>query len=107
MIEVCLNPGSSLVEDQHRGRDHRGPQAALVAHAALGDVGGADDFVGDAVNLFFLVPGSIRIEFHVERGGEHLRGQFFSIFAGNVVGFADYSKRPEMARGSADDVESP
>ena len=31
------------------------PETALVAYAALRDVGGADDFIGDAVRFLFLV----------------------------------------------------
>jgi hypothetical protein len=45
-----------LLEDQNRRSNHRGPQAAFIADAALRNVGGADDLVRDPVNLFFLVP---------------------------------------------------
>src|SRR5580700_4223057 len=42
---------SESVEDQYSRGDHRGPQRALVAYGGLGHVGGADDFVGQAIDL--------------------------------------------------------
>src|SRR5215472_292337 len=76
----ATSTGSRLFENQNRRCNHRGPQAALIAYAALGNVGGADDLVGDAVNLLFFIPGLVRVEFHVERGGKHLCSQFFRVF---------------------------
>ena len=31
------------------------------------------------VDLFFLVPGTVGVEFDIKRGGEHLSGKFFRI----------------------------
>src|SRR5580693_9044092 len=64
----------ALIEDQHRRGDYCGPEAALIAYCGLGDVGGADDFIGEAIDLFFLVPGAVGVELHVERGGQHFGG---------------------------------
>ena len=63
----------------------------------MGDVHGADDFVGDAVDLFFFVPGEIRIKFDVQRGGEHFCGEFFGVFAGYFFGFAEGMVLGEVA----------
>src|SRR6185437_11784958 len=46
---------SGLFENQNRRGYGGGPQATLVAHSRLRDVGGANNFVGDAIRLFFLV----------------------------------------------------
>src|SRR5579862_9056704 len=73
-----------LVEDQDGGGDHGGPEAALVADGGLGDVRGANDLVGEAVNLLLLVPGAIGIEFHVQGGREHFGGEFLGIVSGGV-----------------------
>src|SRR5580658_8740182 len=43
--------------DEDGGGEDRGPQAAFIAYSGLGDVHGADDFVGDAIDFFFFVPG--------------------------------------------------
>src|ERR1700722_9177759 len=95
------NRETTLVEDQHRGRDHRGPQAAFVAHRGLRHVGGAHDLVGEAVNLFFFVPGSVGIEFHVERGGEHFGGEFFGVFSGRILGLPKGVMFTEISIGGA------
>src|ERR1700678_1829747 len=78
-----------LVEDQYRGRDHGRPQASLIADRRLRNVGGADDLVGGAVDLFFFVPRPVRIEFDVERGGEHFGGEFFGVLSGGILGLAE------------------
>ena len=75
--------------DKDSGAEDGGPEAALVAHGGLRDVHGADNFVGDAVDLFFLVEAQIWIKFHIEGGGEHFRGELFGIFAGDFLGFAE------------------
>jgi hypothetical protein len=75
--------------DQDGGAQDGGPEAALIADGGLRDVHGADDFVGDSVDLFFLVPGKIRIKFHVESGGEHFGGELFGVFAGDFFGFTE------------------
>jgi hypothetical protein len=54
--------------DEDGGAEHGGPEAALVADSGLRDVHGADDLVGDAVDLFFLVEAEIRVKFHVQSG---------------------------------------
>ncbi len=61
----------------------------------------AHDLVRDAVDFFLLVPRPIRIEFHVQRGGEHFRRQFFSVFAGRVFGFAERVMFAQVAVGVA------
>src|SRR5690242_4944631 len=66
---------------------HRGPKAALVANGRLRDVHSADDFIRDAVNLFFLIERQVRVELHVQCGGEHFRGQLFGVFSGHFFRF--------------------
>src|ERR1700676_4626361 len=83
--------------DEDGGAEDGGPQAPLVADGGLRDVHGADDLVGDAVDLFFFVPGKIRIKFHVQGGREHFGGELFSVFAGDFFGFAEGLLRGEMA----------
>src|SRR5713101_2499485 len=86
----CLGLKTLVVfADEDGGAEDGAPQAALIADGGLRDVHGADDFIGDAVDLFFLVPGKVGIEFHVEGGCEHLRGQLFGVLAGNFLGFAE------------------
>src|ERR1700691_483838 len=64
--QILLFAGfQSLVEDQNGGGDYCGPEAAFVAYGGLGDVGGADYFVGEAVDLFFFVPGTVGGELYV------------------------------------------
>ena len=41
--------------DQDSGAEDGGPEAALVADGGLRDVHSANDFVGDPVDLFFLI----------------------------------------------------
>jgi hypothetical protein len=57
---------SVVFADEDGGAQDRGPEAALVAYGRLRDVHRSNDFVRDAVNLFFLVERQIRIEFHVQ-----------------------------------------
>src|SRR6202034_3371535 len=78
-----------LVQDQYRGSNGCGPLATLIADSRLGDVAGADDLVGDAVDFLFLVPALVGVEFNIERGGKHLRGQLLGIFPGLIVGLAE------------------
>ena len=51
-----------LFENQNCCRDGRGPQAALVAHGRLCHVTGADDLVGDAVDLLLRPSSLVGIE---------------------------------------------
>src|SRR6266436_3725560 len=82
---ICL----VVFTDEDGGAENGGPEAALVADGGLCDVHGADDFVGDAVDFFFFVETQIRIEFHIESGREHFRGQFFRVLAGDLFGFPE------------------
>src|SRR5260370_619405 len=75
--------------DEDSRAENGGPKAALVADSGLRDVHGADDFVGNTINLFFFVEAEIRVEFHVEGGGEHFGGQLFGIFPGDFFGLAE------------------
>src|ERR1035437_4539108 len=59
---------SLLFQNQHCGSDRGGPLSAPVAHRRLRNVAGANDLVGDAVDLLFLVPALVRVEFHVQGG---------------------------------------
>src|ERR1700676_361512 len=43
-----------FVEDKDGRRNGGGPQPALVAHGRLGHVAGANDLVGDAIDLLLL-----------------------------------------------------
>jgi hypothetical protein len=90
-----------FVEDQNGGRDDRCPQAAFVAHGGLGDICSADDLVGYPVNLFFLVPGTIGVEFDVERGGQHLGSEFFCVVTGGVFSLSERVVFAEIAVGVA------
>src|SRR5579859_1666970 len=83
--------------DEDGGAENGGPEAALVADGGLRDVHGANDFVGDAVDLFFLIPGQIWIKFDVESSGEHLRGEFFRVLAGDFFGFTEGVMLGEIA----------
>jgi hypothetical protein len=56
---------SVVFADENSGAEDGCPQSALIANRRLRDIHGADDFVGNAIDLFFLVPGQIRIKFHV------------------------------------------
>src|SRR5258706_14420282 len=75
--------------DEDGSAENGGPKTALVADGGLRDVHGADDFVGNAVDLFFFVEGQVRIKFHVQRGREHFGGELFGIFAGDLFGFTE------------------
>jgi len=50
-LHVCLS-----IEDQDGCRDHRRPKTAFVADGSLGDVGRADDLVGETIDLFLFIP---------------------------------------------------
>src|SRR5216683_4794917 len=68
---ACIGPprgNKKLVvfADEDGGAENGGPEAALVADGGLRDVHGADNLVRDAVDLFFLVEGQVRVEFHVQ-----------------------------------------
>ena len=66
----------SLVNSQQDGRSkHGGPETSLVADRRLRDVHRADDLIGDQVDLLFLIPASVGIEFNAQRGGKHFGGQ--------------------------------
>src|SRR5258708_23338392 len=75
--------------DEDGGAEDGGPEAALVADGGLRDVHGADDFIGDAVDLFFFVERQVRVEFDVQRGREHFRGELFGVFTGHFFGFTE------------------
>jgi hypothetical protein len=75
--------------DEDGGAEDGGPEAAFVADGGLCNVHGADDLVGNAVDLFFLVEAEIGIKFHVQSGREHFRGELFGVFAGDFFGFAE------------------
>src|SRR5882757_6839939 len=79
---------SGLLEDEDCRGNHGRPSAAFVADRRLRDVGGTDNLVRDAVNLLLLVPARVRIELHVERGGQHLRRQLFCVLPGLFLGLA-------------------
>src|SRR6202142_61318 len=93
--------GLFLVEDQDGGSYDRGPEAAFVADRRLGDVRGADDFVGDTVDFFFLGPGTVGVEFDVEGSGQHLGREFLGIVACRLFGFAERVVLAEIAVGIA------
>src|SRR5437588_10725874 len=78
-----------IFADENGGAEDGGPEAALVADGGLRDVHGAHDLVGDAIDLFFLVEGQVRIKFHVQRRRKHFSGEFFCIFAGDFFGFTE------------------
>src|SRR5258708_16211046 len=80
---------SVVFADEDGGAEDGGPEAALVADRGLRDVEGADDLVGDAIDLFFLVPGKIRVKFHVKGGREHFRGELLGIFAGDFLSLSE------------------
>src|SRR5205807_8262356 len=50
---------------------------------------GADDFVGYPVDLFLFVPGTIRIEFHVESSSQHFSREFLGVVACGFLTFAE------------------
>src|SRR5215472_746155 len=79
----------TLVKDEDGSGDNGRPQAAFVTHGRLGNVRGAHDLVGDAINFLLLIPRPIGIELHVQRGRQHLGGEFFGVVAGGVFGFAE------------------
>src|ERR1039458_9415033 len=78
-----------VVEEEDSAGDGSGPAAVLVPNRRLGYVGGANDFVGDAIDLFFLVPALVGVEVEVERGGQHLGGKLFRVVAGLFLGLAE------------------
>src|SRR5579864_8378973 len=78
-----------LVENQHGGGDHGGPETTLVAHGRLRHVGGTHDLVREAIDLLLLVPGAVGIELHVERSGQHFGREFFGVLAGSVFGLTE------------------
>jgi len=90
-----------LVEDQYRGCDYGRPEAALIADGGLGDIGRPDNFVGEAVDLLFLVPGAVRVEFDVKGRGQHLGREFLGIFTGGVLSFSEGMVLAEVAVGIA------
>src|SRR5579863_1749470 len=94
-------PRRWLVEDQDGGGDYGGPQAALIADGGLGDVGGADDFVGEAVDLLLFVPGTVGIELDVQSSGQHFGGEFFGVFSGRIFGLTEGMMFAEIAVGVA------
>src|SRR6266849_3784887 len=86
----CIGPprgNKKLVvfADEDGGAEDGGPEAALVADGGLRNVHGADDFVRDAVDLFFFVEAKIWVEFHVQRRREHFGCELFSVFAGDYA----------------------
>src|SRR5713101_6252677 len=76
MVHLQSNVGLRklvVFADKDGGAEDGRPEAALVADGGLRDVHGADDLVGNAVDLFFFVEAQVRIEFHVQRRREHFR----------------------------------
>src|SRR5713226_7381331 len=73
------------------------PQAALVSDRGLRDVQRADDFIRNAIDLFFFVPRQIWIEFHVQSSREHFRRELFRIFAGDFFALAEGMMLREVA----------
>src|SRR6266436_6308499 len=72
----CMEPPEKIEKlvvfaNEDGGAEDGGPEAALVADGGLRDVHGANDFVGDAIDLFFFVEGQIRIKFHIQSCREH------------------------------------
>ena len=65
------------------------------------DVGGAHDFVGQAVDLLLLIPGTVGVGLHIQRGGEHLRRQFFGILSRRVFRLAIRMMLAEVSIGVA------
>src|ERR1700722_3315841 len=89
-----------VVKDQNGGGDGGRPAAMLVADGRLRDVGGAHNLVGNAVNLFLLIPALVGIEVEIESSGEHLGGELFSVVAGLVFSFAEAVMLGEIAVGA-------
>src|SRR5260370_6031729 len=83
------NEESVILADEDGSAKNGAPKAALVADGGLRDVHGANNFVGDAVDLFFFVERQIGIKFHVQSGGEQFRSELFGILAGHFFGFAE------------------
>src|SRR5882762_6093145 len=88
---------SVVFADEDGGAENGGPKPALVADRGLSDVQSAHDFIGNSIDFFFLVPGKIRIEFDVQRGGQHFRGEFFRVFASDFFAFAEGMVLGEIA----------
>src|ERR1700739_667138 len=76
-------------KNQNCSSDGGGPQSTLVANGRLGDVAGAHNLVGDAVDFLLLVPARIRIEVHIESGGKHFGRKFLSVFPGLFFRFTE------------------
>src|SRR5262249_53172923 len=92
---------SFLLKNQDRRSYHHGPQAALVANRRLRNIGCADDFVKDPVDLLLFIPGFVRIKLHVQGSGEHLRRQFLRILSSHIVRFAEGMMLAEVAIGAS------
>src|SRR5258707_13219752 len=80
---------SVVFADEDGRAENGGPQPALVADRGLSYVQSAHDFIGNSIDFLFLVPGKIRIEFDVQRGGQHFRRELLRVFAGDLFAFAE------------------
>src|SRR5215470_16513677 len=99
-METPADLDRRLFEDKDGGGNYGDPFTVFVAHAALRDVSGANDLVGDPVDLLLFVPRFIGIEIHVERRGKHLSGQLFRVFAGLFVSLAERVVLAQIAVGA-------
>src|SRR5438128_10690971 len=79
------NARRTVLSDEHRRRDDRGPQTFLVADRALRDVLGANDLVREPVHFLLLVPALVRIEVETEGGRQHFRRELLRVIAGDVL----------------------
>src|SRR6266536_1727564 len=99
-ITNCTGWRASL-EDQNGGGDGRRPGASFVANGALRNISCSNDLIREAIDFLLLVPALVRIKLYIQRGGEHLGGQFLGVFAGDAVGFAEAVVLAQIAVGLA------
>src|SRR5450631_588087 len=100
-LPYLLRFGLLGVEEEDGSGDGGGPATVFVTDGGLGDISGANDLVGDAVDLLLLVPALVGVEVDVESGGEHLGGEFFGIVASLIFGLAEAVVFGEVAVGVA------
>src|SRR5579883_115224 len=85
-ITCASLPASILFKDEDCRSYGRCPAPMLVTNCGLRHIGGADNFVGDAIDFLLLVPALVGVEFEVECGGEHFCGQLLGVLAGLLLG---------------------
>jgi hypothetical protein len=93
LMKQITQPGSSCwinfvdgeLQDKYGSRYHGSPQLLFVADRGLRDIQRTDDFIGNLVDLLFLIPACVRIEIHAKGGSQHLRGQLFCVIAGLFI----------------------